>query len=399
MTIEPHHEHREAFCPDCWAWDPMARLRRPEDPPLDVITTGAVFFDIIFTGLPRLPEPGEELWGTGMGSCPGGIANLATASARLGLRTGLVAGFGDDAYGDWMWDTLSAQERIDLSGSRQFENFHTAITVSMAFRGDRGMVSHGHPLPEPVLRDLSRLPSSKAAVIDLTVDVSWMEELRRRGTLTFADVGFDETGRWDPADLEPLAHCHAFTPNSVEAMSYTRTDSPAEALHKIAELVPLAVVTDGVRGSYAIDQTTGEQAYCPALGVEAIDPTGAGDVFAASCVLGTLAGWPLEQRLRFASLSSALAVLGFGGSLAAPGWGDLSDWWRDIKRRSARNDPKAKLRVEQYGFMDELVPKHQVQGVRRAMGTFAIASDAAHHYEPGATQGPFPDSPAIRRLA
>ena len=46
----------------------------------------------------------------------------------------------------------------------------------------------------------------------------------------FADVGFDETGRWDLATLAPLAQCHAFTPNAVEAMSYTRTDTPAEAL-------------------------------------------------------------------------------------------------------------------------------------------------------------------------
>lgn len=380
MTVALHHEHDEVFCPDCWAWDPMARIRTPDDPALDVITTGSVFFDIIFTGLPRLPEPGEELWSTGMGSCPGGIANLATASARLGLRTGLVAGFGDDTYGDWMWETLSEQERIDLSASRQFQNFHTAITVSMAFRGDRGMVSHGHRLPEPVLSDLSRLPTSKAAVIDLNGDVSWLDELQQRKTLVFADVGFDETGRWDLATLAPLAQCHAFTPNAVEAMSYTRTDTPAEALHKIADLVPLAVVTDGVRGSYAIDQTTGEQAFCPALSVEATDPTGAGDVFAASCVLGTLAGWPLEQRLRFASLSSSLAVMGFGGSLAAPGWGDLADWWRDTTRRAADNDPKAIFRMERYGFMDELVPKHRVQGVRRAMGTFAMASDAAHHY-------------------
>ena len=216
------HIHEEDVCPRCWRWDPLAATRRADDPPLDVITTGMVFFDIIFTGLPRLPKPGEELWSAGMGSCPGGIANLATASART------------------------------------FPDFHSATTVSLAFQGDRGMVSHGHPLPEPVLSDLDQIPHAKAAVVDLTGDISWLDELSRRGTMVFADVGFDETEKWDEADLSGLDRCHAFTPNAVEAMSYTRTSSPRQALHKLADLVPLAIVTDGAAGSHAIDQTTGE---------------------------------------------------------------------------------------------------------------------------------------------
>ncbi|MGO1383582.1 MAG: carbohydrate kinase family protein [Arachnia sp.] len=369
-------DHAEEHCPRCWKWDPLEALRRPEDPALDVMTTGMVFFDIIFTGLPRLPRPGEELWSSGMGSCPGGIANLATASARLGMRTGLIAGFGDDAYGTWMRATLAGQEHIDLSASRVFPDFHSATTVSLAFSGDRGMVSHGHPLPEAVVADVSLIPHSRAAVVDLTGDTSWLDELARRGTMVFADVGFDETERWDVADLAGLDRCHAFTPNAVEAMGYTRTSTPVRALHKLAELVPLAVVTDGAEGSHAIDQSTNEVVSCPALRVDAIDPTGAGDVFAASCLLGTLAGWPLEQRLMLASLSSSLAVRQFGGSLAAPGWGDLSDWWRCLKSLAEEGQPQAQALRHRYGFMDDIVPRHPVLGVRRAQGTFAMASDA-----------------------
>lgn len=370
------HIHDEDFCPTCWRWDPLAATRREGDPHLDVITTGMVFFDIIFTGLPRLPRPGEELWSAGMGSCPGGIANLATASARLGMRTGLVTGFGDDAYGDWMRTTLAGQEHIDLSASRVFEDFHSATTVSLAFQGDRGMVSHGHALPEPLLSDMEQVPHSKAAVVDLTGDISWLDELARRGTLVFADVGFDETEKWDRSDLAGLDRCHAFTPNAVEAMAYTRMSSPLAALHALTELVPLAIVTDGANGSHAIDQITGEEVSCPALNVDAIDPTGAGDVFAASCLLGTLAGWPLEQRLRLASLSSSLAVREFGGSLAAPGWGDLSDWWRCTKERAMGGNAVAAELRQHYGFMEDIVPRHAVEGVRRAHGTFAMASDA-----------------------
>ena len=50
-----------------------------------------------------------------MGSCPGGVANQAIAAARLGLRTGLAAAFGDDGYGDYNWKILAGQEHVDLS--------------------------------------------------------------------------------------------------------------------------------------------------------------------------------------------------------------------------------------------------------------------------------------------
>ena len=123
-------------------------------------------------------------------------------------------------------------------------------------------------------------------------------------------------------------------PNAVEAMAYTRTESAQDALYALADRVPLAVVTNGKDGALAIDATTGEEAAVPALRVPAIDPTGAGDVFDAGVTVGTLAGWPLVDRLNFASLCSALAVQQFGGSLAAPGWGDISDWWHRTRDQS-----------------------------------------------------------------
>jgi len=72
-------------------YDPLASLRTDGEPDIDVFVWGTVFLDIIFTGLDRLPDGGEEIWADGMGSCPGGIANLAVAARRLGLRTSLAA--------------------------------------------------------------------------------------------------------------------------------------------------------------------------------------------------------------------------------------------------------------------------------------------------------------------
>ncbi|MFE1949359.1 carbohydrate kinase family protein [Streptomyces sp. NPDC059524] len=336
--------------------DPLAPLRRPGDPACDVYLTGTVFLDIVFTGLDSAPVRGTESWARGMGSSPGGVANMATALARLGLRTSLAAAFGDDHYGEYCWDTLERGEGIDLGLSRTVPGWHSPVTVSMAYEGERTMVSHGHEPPpeEPAPRCP---PPARAAVASLVPGVSapWVGDAARAGTRIFADVGWDDTGRWDLGALGDLSECEAFLPNAEEAMRYTGTSCPRAAAHALTEHVPVAVVTLGAEGAYAVDGRTGETASVPAIQVEAMDPTGAGDVFVAGFVTSTLAGWPLADRLAFAGLTAALSVQEFGGSLSAPGWSEIGAWWRQIQAYEERGaqDPAA---LERYAFLELLVP-------------------------------------------
>lgn len=351
--------------------DPLAALRTPEDPPWDVYLTGTVFLDVIFTGLDSAPVRGTESWARGMGSSPGGIANMATALARLGLRTSLAAAFGDDHYGDYCWDALSRGEGIDLAPSRTVPGWHSPVTVSMAYEGERTMVSHGHePPPEEPSPDCP--PGARAAVASLApgVGAPWIARAAARGTRVFADVGWDDTGAWDLAALPDLVHCEAFLPNAEEAMRYTGATCPRAAAHALTEHVPLAVVTLGADGAYAVDRRTGESAEVPAIEVEALDPTGAGDVFVAGFVTGTLAGWPLADRLAFAGLTAALSVQEFGGSLSAPGWGEIATWWRKVQSLEDQ-DPAA---LSRYAFLAGLVPDDLVAPwpLRRAVPTIGF---------------------------
>ncbi|MCX2925494.1 carbohydrate kinase family protein [Streptomyces sp. NEAU-W12] len=368
--------------------DPLAALRAPGDPPWDVYLTGTVFLDIIFTGLDSAPVRGTESWARGMGSSPGGVANMATALARLGLRTSLAAAFGDDHYGDYCWDALEKGEAIDLSPSRTVPGWHSPVTVSMAYEGERTMVSHGHePPPEqpsrpsgPAARkrlppgaDLPPCPPrARAAVASLTPgrSHSWIARAAARGTRVFGDVGWDDTGAWDLAALPDLRHCEAFLPNAQEAMRYTGTDCPRAAAHALTDQVPVAVVTLGADGAYAVDRRTGESAEVPAIAVEALDPTGAGDVFVAGFVTGSLAGWPLADRLAFAGLTAALSVQEFGGSLSAPGWSEIAAWWREVQSVRAQ-DPAA---LRRYAFLADLVPDGLIRPwpLRRAVPTIGF---------------------------
>jgi sugar/nucleoside kinase (ribokinase family) len=332
----------------------------------DVYTCGTVFLDIVFTGMLTAPSGGHEVWTDGMGSSPGGAANLAVACSRLGLRTALAAAFGGDAYGDFCWTLLEDTEGIDLAHSRRFEGWHSPVTVSLALDDDRAMVTHAHESPVPLRELASNPPTSKVCCVEIAAErPTWLDDAIRAGSLVFADSGWDPSETWDVTRLrEQLTDVHAFVPNAIEAMSYTRTDTPGEALEAMRDWVPLAVVTTGSGGAFAADATSGETAWAPGVPVDALDPTGAGDVFLAGLILGTLKGWPLQQRLRFANLCAALSVRDFGGALAAPGWGEVAGWWRDV-----RTSPRM---ARDYAFLNDVIPTEAPRAVSRASATIGL---------------------------
>jgi len=347
------------------------------DESFDLFLQGTVFLDVILTGLDAMPARGTEVLADGMGSCPGGIANLAIAASRLGVRTSLAAAFGDDVYGDFCWSTLAEQEGVDLAHSQRFAGWHSPVTVSMVVDRDRAMVTHAHPVPRAAADMIGTLPKARIGFAHLDVDAQdWVTQAADSGMLMFADTGWDPVEEWSPALLDQLDRFHAFLPNSVEAMAYTHTDDPHDALHALADRVPVAVVTCGGQGALAVDSTTGEEEWVPSLPVDAYDPTGAGDVFGAAFVLGTLHGWSLRQRLAFANLCASLSVQYVGGSLAAPGWGDIVDWLARVRARAAAGSSTAAELAAAYAFIDDVLPISGRIAVRRAKATIARASDA-----------------------
>jgi sugar/nucleoside kinase (ribokinase family) len=355
-------------------FDPLADRRSAGDPEFDILLAGQVFFDITFTGLDHLPSPGTEVWTDGMGSSPGGIANQAIAASRLGLRTTLAAAFSDDGYGQFNWDILKDQEHVDLSRSQVFRNWHSPVTVSLSVERDRSLVTHGHQAPLTASELIGAPPRCRAAVaaVECTLE-PWAAAATANGTKLYGDVGWDPDGQWPPGVLDTLEHFYAFLPNDVEAMAYTRTSDPWAALYALADRVPVAVVTVGQQGAMAIDSLTGEEEWVPALPVTAYDPTGAGDCFGAAFVMADLAGFSLADRLGFANLCASLSVQQVGGSLAAPGWGDIADWWHRI---SSPGDGIRRQWVRRYAFLEHLVSDVPLEAVRRASATIARHSDA-----------------------
>ena len=76
---------------------------------MSVIVIGSINMDLVFTDLDHLPEPGETVRSRTFAIMPGGKgANQASASARLGTDTRLVARVGDDDLGTQALADLSA---------------------------------------------------------------------------------------------------------------------------------------------------------------------------------------------------------------------------------------------------------------------------------------------------
>jgi len=93
------------------------------------------------------------------------------------------------------------------------------------------------------------------------------------------------------------------------------------------------VVTDGVRGSWALDREAGGIIHQPAFVVDPVDTTGCGDAFHAGYIVGLLEGWPLPLRMEFGSLLASCVAGRVGGRTALP--------WR--KDALIRDDISTKL--------------------------------------------------------
>ena len=64
----------------------------------DVLLLGGYFCDLIFTGLPEMPQLGAEVYGSAFDMVPGASYTTALALRRLDLRAGWACDFGDDLF-------------------------------------------------------------------------------------------------------------------------------------------------------------------------------------------------------------------------------------------------------------------------------------------------------------
>jgi ribokinase len=102
-----------------------------------------------------------------------------------------------------------------------------------------------------------------------------------------------------------------------------------EGFRKEARGLTKGVLTITLGGRGSVTFRGDEIMSVPAFDVQAVDTTGAGDVFHGGYIYGLLRGWDLMETVRFASALAAIKCRAMGGRAGIPGLGEVMESLRE----------------------------------------------------------------------
>jgi sugar/nucleoside kinase (ribokinase family) len=284
------------------------------NPSYDVLVSGISSADLIFPGLPRIPDLGQEIASEDFVIKPGGSANTAVALHQLGLRVALVSAFGVDEAGRLVTRQL-ADLGMDLGPCLVGPEFRTPVSAVLSSGRERGFATFFGAWDNAVLiRRLKELIPVSRHVHGSIFDCRTyhLHELAHAAGKTWSiDMAWDDTLK--VSDVAPMAAgCEVLFANEVEATLLTGCADPEEALAVLARMARMAVVKLGPKGSLV---RQGSAVWrVPAADVpRVLDTTGAGDLYCAGFLYGHLKGWPVLKCAELASASGSLATTFYGG--------------------------------------------------------------------------------------
>jgi ribokinase len=270
-----------------------------------VCVVGSVNLDQSFS-VPALPQPGETVLASSLSSAPGGKGgNQAVAAVRTGASVQLVAALGDDAAASQLRAHLRANG-VGLDGTVTVPGPSGAAAIVVDASAENTIVvapganahlSMASAEPRKVVAD------AEVVLMQLEIPMDTVLAAARVGREAGAVVIVNASPSGaDPAGLAALAKvADVIVVNEAEADEW---HWPVDHL----------VVTRGAAGlRYRAGETVLE---LPAPPVEAVDTTGAGDVFAGVLAAEWLSG--PENALRRACAAGALATLIPGAGDCAP---------------------------------------------------------------------------------
>ena len=107
-----------------------------------------------------------------------------------------------------------------------------------------------------------------------------------------------------------------FFPNEEEVLRITGKSNLDDGLDKLAKVVPTLAVKLGGKGGLGRQGT--KIVSAPAMPINVIDTTGAGDSFDAGFLFGYLSGYSLKNSLNLAIACGSLSTRGAGGTTTQP---------------------------------------------------------------------------------
>ncbi|MCS7221370.1 MAG: sugar kinase [Anaerolineae bacterium] len=303
----------------------------------EVITLGEALVEIMRPGI------GQPLHrsGTFLGPYPSGApAIFADAVARLGVSCGFIGCVGVDPFGDCLIDRLRA-DGVDVTYLARVPDVATGVAF-VAYRedGSRQFVFHiagaaaGRLGPEQV--DAEYIQSGRWLHItgsSLSVNEPMRQACYRAvelATQAGLMISFDPNLRVELMGAEEvrrlvepvLTHAAVVLPSGAEARLLTGINDDVQACRALlARGARIVALKRGAEGSVIF--TDEGQVHVPGFRVAEVDPTGAGDCYAAGLAVALLWGWEIERAARFANAVGALAVTRQGPMEGAPFRGEV----------------------------------------------------------------------------
>ncbi|MET7452439.1 ribokinase [Streptomyces sp. NPDC005574] len=292
----------------------------------DLLVVGSANADLVIA-VERRPGTGETVLGSDLAVHPGGKgANQAVAAARLGARTALLARVGADAHGELLLDSQRTAG-VDTSGVLVGGAPTGVALITVDPSGDNSIVvspgANGRLTPGDVRAAAPLLRASRVVSAQLEIPLETVVETVRNLDAGSRFVLNPSPPRPLPDEL--LAACDPLIVNEHEAKVILgeagdgadaggRPEDWARAL--LARGPRSVVVTLGAQG--ALVASAEGVTRVPAVRVDAVDTTGAGDAFTAALAWRLGAGASLAQAAAYASRVGAAAVTREGAQVSFP---------------------------------------------------------------------------------
>ena len=299
-----------AHAPDWEAFAAQASSAR-------IICLGLSALDLIWQVEKPFAGGSEKIRASEYATTGGGMAaNAAVAVARLGGRPAFWGRAGDDPAGHEMREALS-REGIDVNHFRLFPGGRSSVSgVIVDHRGERQIVNFRGRCPaEADWLPLDQVAHSAAVLADprwVEGAVALFSRARLSAIPSILDADMAERDVFE--QLLPLTDHAIFSEPALKNFAGTANDAALKSITRFHCRV--VAVTRGQDGVSFI--ANGRLHHRPAFAIDAIDTTGAGDVFHGAYAFAIGGGLGVTEAMSFASAAAALKCTRAGGRAAIP---------------------------------------------------------------------------------
>lgn len=288
-----------------------------------IVVLGSANMDLVVRQ-PRLPNPGETMFGSDFSTVPGGKGlNQAVAAARAGGDIGFVGAVGRDAFGDALRRCLR-DDGVDTDGLVEVDAPTGTAHIAVLDGGENAIVVVSGANAAITALD----EDSKRRIEDAGYLVAQFERpVDLVGEAFVVARGLGITTVLTPAPVQPVDHAllqlvDVLIPNAQEACELAGVADETDAAVALSRTVGLVVMTRGSRGAL-VAREGAVVTEVPARKVTAVDTTGAGDTFAGVLVAWLSSGAELEAALKAATVAASISVTRPGASTSMPTWGEI----------------------------------------------------------------------------